>query len=117
MIGWLLLGLLLLQREANMKLCQPGNRFQTDSVEEARTICQLGNELLWGNQARGDSPINVRLRPITCPGGGKPIGVWHSHPGGKAEPSLQDIAEMKRVGLPYMCISSDTEIACYKVER
>ena len=91
-------------------------------VESAKTICQLGQEIFFGSQAKGDSSTSVRLH-IGCPEGGKAVGIWHSHPGpgGVAEPSPQDISEMLRAeqskGMKYMCISSDLEISCYEVRN
>ena len=85
-------------------------------VENAKTICQLGQEIFFGSEAKGDSPSHVTL-PVRCPQGSKPIGTWHSHPGGVAEPSAQDISEMRRKGFRHMCISSDTETRCYEIRQ
>lgn len=95
-------------------LCQ-ARQFGLDVNEEARTICQLGREILWGSEAKGSSPYNVTLH-TSCPEGGKPIGTHHTHPGGKAEPSAQDLAEMRRVGLPTLCISADFVTKCFAVK-
>lgn len=86
----------------------------TKAVEEAATICQLGQRLLWGSRAKGTSPTSVSLF-TSCPKGGKPIGVHHTHPGGRAEPSLQDIAAMKRAELRHLCISDDSITRCFQV--
>ena len=113
MIGWLLLGLLLYKRGNDMRLCQK-NPFKLDSNEEARTLCLRGNELVWGTQAKGGShSVTLNAR---CPEGSEVIGTWHSHPQGLAEPSPQDTIELKKAGHRFMCISSDEELACYKLE-
>jgi len=97
-----------------VNLCQ-AKRLGIDVNEHAKTICQLGRELLWGSEANGSSPYNVTLR-TGCPEGGKPVGIFHTHPGGVAEPSAQDLAEMRRAGLEHLCISDDNVTKCYRVK-
>ena len=96
-----------------VNLCQA--RRGSTTVEEAKTICQRGNEIIWGNQSKGETPYNVRLN-VGCPPGSTPIGTWHSHPGGTTKPSGKDIAEMQRMGLENLCISDDQTTKCFKVK-
>ncbi len=75
--------------------------------EEGFTICRRNNRLLRGMQVTGRNDQAVSL-PVSCPSGGKPIGLWHSHPvsgGGSTDPSPQDISEAKRFGLKFLCIT------------
>ena len=114
MIGWLLLGLLLLKgREVNMRLCQRRNA-QAGMVEEARTLCLRNGEVTWGREGHSGSPSEVRINP-GCPEGGKVLGIWHLHPGGTTEPSSQDLKAMEQAGLEHMCISDDYGVVCHRV--
>ena len=88
----------------------------SNNVEEAATLCQLLNELIWGSKAQGSSPFNVNLN-VSCPQGGEAIGIFHTHPGGEPVPSAQDIAEAKRLNLSALCVSVPEKqiIRCSKV--
>lgn len=87
-----------------------------DEVEQAGTICQIGNQLVWGTMATG-TRTSVKLG-IGCPEGGKPIGIFHTHPGGTSDPSPQDIAEFKRAysrhGIRKFCIKNG-ELRCFEI--
>ena len=83
-----------------------------DANEYAKTICMRNGEISWGSEASGD-PLSVKLRP-SCPDG-EAIGIIHSHPGGTSEPSQQDIDEMRRAGLSWMCVHGDDALKCYRV--
>ena len=114
MIGWLLLGLLLLKgREVNMRLCQRRNA-RTSLVEMARTLCLRNGEVTWGREGHSGTPSDVWINP-GCPDGGKVIGIYHSHPSGTTEPSSQDIRAMQMAGLEHMCISDDYGVVCHRV--
>ena len=88
----------------------------SNQSEEAMTLCQLGNMLLKGSEARGENPFSVNLH-ISCPRG-KAIGIHHTHPGGEPEPSAQDIAEAKRFSLDWLCVTvPETRVTkCYPVK-
>ena len=75
-----------------------------NQVEEASTICRHNWTLLWGTKAKGKSPYEVSLN-VSCPSGGQPIGIFHTHPGGRPEPSNLDVSEGKRFGLDWLCIT------------
>ena len=87
---------------------------EMDASEIAKTICLCDGKSFWGSEARGE-PLSVRLR-TSCPNG-EQIGLFHSHPGGTAEPSSQDINEMLRAKLPYLCILGEEALSCYRVGR
>ena len=115
MIGWLIIGLLLLQgREANMRLCQIKQASEMRANEIARTICLRNGDVQWGNEGHSGSPTDVWINP-SCPAG-KAIGIYHSHPGGVSEPSVQDISAMLKAQLPFLCIQGEDALACYKVK-
>jgi len=101
-------------RGEDMKLCQQKPASDMDANEIAKTICLRDGELFWGSEAKG-GPLSVHLR-TNCPDG-KAIGTWHSHPLATSEPSEQDIAEMRRAKLPWLCISGEDALRCYPVER
>jgi len=84
--------------------------------EEAATLCQMANELVFGTRAKGNDPYSVFLH-IGCPQGGKPIGLYHTHPGGEPVPSEQDYAEARRMKLSALCVSVPEKkiTKCYRV--
>jgi len=86
--------------------------------ETGYTICQKGKKLIKGCESVGDSSHHVSMK-ICCPHGGVPVGTMHTHPREKAEPSHQDIAEMKRLGLDLLCIEvpETREAKCYRLEN
>lgn len=91
----------------------------SNNAETAITLCQLGNMLLRGSEAKGSDPWSVNVR-VSCPHGGKPIGIFHTHPlagGGEPVPSAQDISEAKRLNLSVLCVSVPEKniTKCYKV--
>lgn len=92
-------------------------RLAQSPVEEAITLCQLGDLLLRGNESKGQDKWSVNLH-VGCPQGGKPIGISHTHPGGEPVPSDQDIVEVKRLGLSALCVSVPEKniTKCYRVE-
>ena len=87
---------------------------EMDASEYAKTICLRDGKVFWGSEAKGD-PLSVRLR-ISCPDG-EAIGVWHSHPLGTSEPSSQDISEILRAKLPFICVHGDEALRCYRIEK
>ena len=88
------------------------------TVEKGFTICRKGNKLIQGCQSVGDSSRHVSMK-ICCPHGATPVGTYHTHPHGTTEPSSQDIAEMKRLGLELLCIEvpETREARCYRLEK
>jgi len=119
MIGWLLLGLLLYKRGVEMKLCQIKPASEMGASEIAKTICLCNGEIAWGREGHDASPVSVRINPnspSSCPEGCKPLGVYHTHPKGTSEPSSQDISEMLRAKLPFLCISGEEALSCYRIK-
>ena len=121
MKNWLpiiIVGLLIYHyRRVNMgnycfKQIKPASEMGTSEI--AKTICLRDGRVFWGSEARGD-PLSVRLR-TSCPDG-EAIGVWHSHPQNTSEPSSQDISEMLRAKLPWLCISGEEALSCYRIEK
>ena len=72
--------------------------------EKGHAICELPNgKLIAGLKVQGDSQFNVTV-PLRCPAPSRPVGLFHTHPGGKPVPSQQDINEGVRLGLELMCV-------------
>ena len=82
--------------------------------EVARTICLCNDEVMWGHEGHSGTPTDVWINP-GCPDGGKAIGTYHTHPQGTSEPSPQDVKEMLRAKLPFLCIHADDALSCYRV--
>lgn len=88
------------------------------TVEKGFTICRKGNKLIKGCESVGDSSRHVSMK-ICCLNGGVPVGTYHTHPHGIVEPSYQDIAEMKRLGLDLLCVEvpETKEAKCYRLDK
>ena len=79
------------------------------------SLCQAQDgKLVKGPTATG-TPINVSI-PVTCPAGSHFTGLFHSHPRGVAYPSPQDIDSALRVGAKILCIQSDQEMKCFRIQ-
>lgn len=87
----------------------------TGDRETGFTICSNG-ALRRGPEATGHR-YGVRV-DIQCPVG-KPVGIFHTHPGGVPEPSDADITEAQRFNIPYLCIGVPETgiIRCHRVRR
>ena len=82
--------------------------------EVALTVCRLkSGQLVRGTEAKGRTPYSVQLR-IGCPPGAVTTAIYHTHPGGKAEPSAVDILEARRLGIKHLCVENDFEMRCYE---
>jgi len=97
----------------DMKLCQIKPASEMNANEVARTICLRNGQISWGSKGHSGTPSDVWIKP-GCPEG-KAIGIMHSHPKGTSEPSSQDISEMLRAKLPFLCIHGDDALSCYRV--
>jgi hypothetical protein len=86
--------------------------------EVGRPICACNKtgKLSLGRQAQGRDAYSVEV-PLNCPSGSSVVGVWHTHPGGRAEPSQADIRTAQRIGLRHLCITvPGGETRCHIVE-
>ena len=110
---WVLIGLLTWQHQKSVTLKQLNPASQISDVEIGKTICLRDGEVFWGSTARGE-PLSVRLHTGCLDG--RAIGTYHTHPDGTAEPSPQDIAEMTRARLPWLCVHGEDSLRCYQVE-
>ena len=78
------------------------------------TICKNPTgELAPGPLAVGD-PYNVDI-PVSCPAGSKLLGLHHTHPGGRAYPSKQDIRSARQLRVPYLTIDADGTLRTFRV--
>lgn len=85
--------------------------------ETGFTICQCGEKIVKGCEAEGKDSSHVSV-PVCCPTGCKPVGIFHTHPGGSPRPSDKDISEIKRLNLAHLCISvpERKETKCWRVK-
>lgn len=80
------------------------------------TLCRTPRgQIVRGPMATG-TPTRVQI-PVACPSGTAFFGLFHTHPGGVARPSAQDIASAQRVGAEVICVASDTELRCFGVKK
>jgi hypothetical protein len=79
-------------------------------------VCQLpGGELTRGPVSWG-SPTSVKIQ-LQCPGGSKFLGLSHTHPGGVAYPSAQDVRSAFESGAQALWIMSDNDFRTFPVQR
>jgi len=87
-----------------------------DGVEHGFCICNDRGKLIAGRETSGDH-YNVSV-DMNCPAG-KPIGIFHTHPGGVPEPSSTDIKSARQHGVEHLCIGVPEKgvIKCHRVSR
>lgn len=78
-------------------------------------LCKTQAGKLTHGPVRMGTPNSVTY-PIACPSGSAFIGSVHTHPGGVAKPSPQDIRGHVQVGAKVMCIKNDHEMKCFRVK-
>lgn len=82
--------------------------------EVGAVICKIGNRRYLGPIKKGKDKWGVDV-PLNC-GSGTVEGVWHTHPGGVAEPSDPDWDQAKQYNLKTMCITAvPGKTKCYNV--
>lgn len=87
---------------------------RTPTNEIGFTLCRATDgSLVTGPMAEG-TPVSVNI-PIRCPVGSKFDSLFHTHPGGIAYPSNQDIQSAKRVGAKNICIDADGTMRCFRL--
>jgi len=103
-------------RGADMSYCfrQVKPASEMDANEVAKTICLQNGQISWGSQGHSGTPTDVWINP-GCPARGKAIGTYHTHPQGTSEPSPQDVEEMVRAGLLFLCVHGDDALSCYRM--
>ena len=84
--------------------------------EEGFTICDKKGKLSRGPVRNGNSN-SVRF-PVSCPNGGKPRALYHTHPSGDLRPSNADIESSRKFNLP-VCIGlpNGKKVKCYPPEK
>lgn len=92
-------------------------QFKGDGREHGFTLCTTNGELVKGPEAVGHR-TGVKI-DIKCPRGAKPIGSYHTHPGGTVTPSDADVREMQRFRLRHLCIGvpETKQVVCHRVRR
>ena len=98
-----------------MRLCQIKPASEMSANEVAKAICLRNGQISWGKEGHSGTPSDVWINP-SCPEGEKVIGIFHSHPQGTSEPSSQDINEMLRAKLPWLCVHGEEALSCYKIK-
>ncbi len=92
--------------------------YPTDGREHGFTICQgASGKLTRGPEAVGDRhQVSI---DVTCPRGSRPIGLFHTHPGGSTNPSHADLDMAQKFHIDYLCIAvpETGRIACLKVRH
>jgi len=91
---------------------------QKDGVEHGFTICQDAQ----GNFAKGPEAVGNHMSvgiDVKCPAGYRPTGLFHTHPGGKAEPSPTDIRSARRLRINHLCIGvpETGEVECHDISK
>jgi len=78
------------------------------------SLCRAQNgKLVKGPLAKGSA--NEVSVPVHCPEGSKFEGLFHTHPGGVASPSPQDIKSAVEVGANVLCIMNDSSLRCFRI--
>jgi len=78
-------------------------------------ICCNRNRCVLGKISKGSrTRVSVRIK---CPEGTKPVGIWHTHPGGRAEPSEADILNLYNAGLDISCVTNEKETRCFRISE
>jgi len=81
--------------------------------EIGASICGAPDgSILFGPWSTG-TPTGVSVT-VGCPSGADFLGVYHTHPGGIAVPSAQDIKAGLQVGAKYLCINADGDLRCWR---
>ena len=91
-----------------------GKHVRMGTNEVGAAICRLpSGGIVFGPKAEG-TPMSVSV-PIQCPPGSSFAGIWHTHPGGVAVPSKQDLRSGRSVGAKRLCITvpETGETRCY----
>jgi len=77
-------------------------------------ICTDGKSCFVPSLHSQGHPNKVNI-PTACPNGSRTIGLYHTHPGGRAVPSQADVRNLRAAGLDVSCISDNRVTRCYVV--
>ena len=84
--------------------------------EIGASICGTPNgQIVFGPWSEG-TPTSVKVNG-TCPPGMTFLGIYHTHPGGVAQPSAQDIKSGLAVNAKHLCIEADGDLRCWRKKR
>lgn len=103
------------QYHAQMRQVRMMGPHMTDGLEHGYVICRTDDgDLLRGRETTGDR-YNVDI-DMHCPAG-RPVGIFHTHPGGVPVPSTVDISEAQRWGVEKLCIGvpETGDLQCHRV--
>ena len=81
--------------------------------EIGASICGAPNgQIAFGPWSEG-TPTGVGVQ-IQCPPGMDFLGIYHTHPGGVAQPSALDIQTGLAVNAKHLCINADGDLQCWR---
>ena len=84
-------------------------------VERGAVICCSNKRCTLGPMSKGTrTRVLIDLR---CPPGMKPVGTWHTHPGGHSYPSGPDLKNLQKVGLSMSCVTGRQGLKCYRIRN
>lgn len=79
-------------------------------------MCRTTNGKLTNGPVTTGTPMSVQLI-ASCPPATKLVGLFHTHPGGIAYPSQQDVASARSKNIDVLCIEDDRQMACYRLRQ
>jgi proteasome lid subunit RPN8/RPN11 len=85
------------------------------SYEIGAAICRCGDTVRLGKFFAGDR--NSVKVPIRCRSGCKPVGTFHTHPGGPVYLSRKDVDSIQKANLEIGCVSDGERMRCYRIKR
>ena len=84
--------------------------------EVGASVCRFpSGRLAFGPWSSG-TPTSVNVS-VECPPGARFESIYHTHPGGVAYPSAQDVASARKVGAQSLCINADGDLKCFRVRK
>jgi len=86
--------------------------------EQGFTLCRLKTGRLVRGPVFEGEPTSLRM-PVACPAGAAPVGTYHTHPSGDAEPSQQDMDSTRAAGLRFVCVGVPEKgtVRCFDVTQ
>lgn len=80
------------------------------------SLCQRPDGALVRGPVSWGTPTSVEIM-LQCPSGAEFVGLGHSHPGGVAFPSDQDIKSGIESGARFLAIQSDYDFNVFPIVR
>ena len=92
-----------------------GERFYMKN-EIGYSVCETSRGKLVAGPVAEGTPTSVNI-PLSCPAGSKLAYLQHTHPGGIAKPSAQDVKSAYASGAKGLCITvpETGETNCFRI--